>query len=275
MHKVASFNGELVPSDEPTISALSSTALYGSGVFTTIAVYAGRPFLLIKHWDRLHHDSERLGLDISTQSLESVERQITELIAANSLTDGRARVTIFDRSGSSLWTDIANKGIDVLITTADKREVKPEPRLTVSPFTTNSRSPLTGIKSGNYLENLLALKEAQARGFDETLRLNERGDVSSACMANVFWLKNRSLYTPSLDTGCLVGTTRAFILETFDCSEIEAGFDQLLDADSLFICSAGIEIKQVRSLDDRLFVQGDHELLHLFPPNEKTRMSAI
>src|SRR6185369_883252 len=157
MHKVASFNGELVSSDEATIGALSSTALYGSGLFTTVAIYAGRPFLLSKHWDRLQHDSVRLGLDISTLSFECIERRMTDLIAMNSVSDGRARVTIFDSSGSKIWSDAKRQGIDVLITTAEKREVNPEPRLTVSRFTANSRSPLAGVKSCNYLENLLAL----------------------------------------------------------------------------------------------------------------------
>ena len=60
----------------------------------------------------------------------------------------------------------------------------------------------------------MALENAKAKGFDEAIRLNERGEVASACMANVFWIKDKKLFTPDLETGCLAGTTREFIIET-------------------------------------------------------------
>ena len=274
MHKVASFNGELVPSGETSINALSQAALYGRGVFTTIAIYESKPFLLDKHWLRLSSDACKVGLDIGAWSFESFGNELSELIETNSVNEGRARVTIYDSSVSRLWAETATNRSDILITTADKRAGKAELILTVSPFILNSRSPLAGVKSCNYLENLIALKDAQDRGFDEALRLNELGKIASACMANIFWLKDDRLYTPSLGTGCLAGTTRAFILERFDCIEAAASFDDVLSADSVFICSAGIEIKQVRSIDHRYFDKHEHDLLHLLPPNEKTRMSA-
>ena len=91
--------------------------------------------------------------------------------------------------------------------------------LTVSPYRINSKSPLAGVKSCNYLENILAWEAAKAHGFDEAIRLNEKGEIASACLANVFWKKNGEIFTPPLETGCLKGTTRGYVLENLAAAE--------------------------------------------------------
>jgi branched-subunit amino acid aminotransferase/4-amino-4-deoxychorismate lyase len=145
----------------------------------------------------------------------------------------------------------------------------------ISPFAVNSRSPLAGVKSCSYLENLMAIEGAKACGFDEAIRLNERGEITSACMANLFWLKGDQLFTPSLSTGCLSGTTREFVIENLDCREETADLDEMYSADSLFLTSAGIGIMQVTKLNERVFDRSNHHILELLPPaNKKTRMSA-
>ncbi len=98
------------------------------------------------------------------------------------------------------------------------------------------------MKSCNYLENILALEDAKAKNFDETVRLNEKGEIVSACMANIFWKKNGAIYTPSLETGCLNGTTREFILENFKVAETKAQLKALKKADEIFLTSAGIGV---------------------------------
>ena len=134
------------------------------------------------------------------------------------------------------------------MTTGDLREVPDKLRLTVSPFLVNSTSPLAGIKSCNYLENILALEEAKKRGFDEAVRLNERGEIVAACLANIFWRKNEQLFTPSLATGCLAGTTREFVLENETGFETKAGLEVLKNADEIFLTSAGLGICKISEL---------------------------
>jgi branched-subunit amino acid aminotransferase/4-amino-4-deoxychorismate lyase len=269
MHDKFYFNGNFVSPSKPMIEALSSAALYGKGVFTTIAVYNGLPFLLEKHWRRLRTDASRLGVDVAAPSFVDLERLLTELISANSVKNGRARVTIFDTSSTEIWQTKAESGTRVLMMTGDVRDQPTELRLTVSPYLINSRSPLAGVKSCNYLEHLLAEKEARGRGFDEAIRLNERGEITSASMANLFWLKDAKLFTPSLETGCLAGTTREFIIENFVCDQVEAGGEELVSADALYICSVGLGIRQVNSLNDRSFKFSHHEILDLVPPADE------
>ncbi|MEO6589891.1 MAG: aminotransferase class IV, partial [Pyrinomonadaceae bacterium] len=119
----------------------------------------------------------------------------------------------------------------------------------ISPFLVNSTSPLAGVKSCDYLENIIALEEAEQRGFDEAVRLNERGEIVSACMANIFWRKSGRLFTPLLKTGCLAGTMREFVLENEDGFEIKMSLDSLENADEIFLTSAGLGICKVSEFD--------------------------
>jgi len=273
MHKVALLKGKLVDVDSAKIPAVSAAAMYGHGVFTTIAVYNGEPFVFEKHWRRLSDNAAKLGIGIQFSS-DEIESLLRDLIAANNLVDGRARITLFDSGGAGLWNGRAEKRTDVLITTAEPRQTRSDLRLDVSRFRINSRSPLAAVKSCNYLEHLIAYEDARRCGLDEVIRLNERDEVASAAMANIFWLKGGRLYTPALSTGCLAGTTREFIMENLECSEAIARLEELLGADSIFLSSAGIGIGIVTSVGEATFKLAAHPILDLLPPKTKTRMSA-
>ena len=272
MHKVALFNGKIVETDEALIPALSAAAMYGRGVFTTIAVYDGEPFLIDKHWRRLADNTDKVDIDLKV-SFEQIEIWLRQLLKTNREADCRARVTLFDSAGSSLWTGTPASGTDVLIVTGEIRDVPTEFKLDISELPINSGSPLAGVKSCNYLEHVTAYEAAKWRGFDEAIRLNERGEVASAIMSNIFWLSNGQLFTPSLETGCLAGTTREFILENLDVREVCVRSDELKYADAVFVSSAGVGVTWVASINDKQFDPTDHAILHLLP-NTKTRMSA-
>jgi branched-subunit amino acid aminotransferase/4-amino-4-deoxychorismate lyase len=260
-----SFNHKLVLAGNVSICARSSASLFGKGTFTTIAINETKPVLWEKHWRRLTANAAKVGIDISEFSEDLTLNTLYEIIKKNNLAKGRARITLFDESPSKIWSFDTGRKSSLLITTADNREIADNFRLTVSPHRVNTTSPLTGIKSCNYLEHLMAFEEAKARGFEEAIRLNERGEVASACMANVFWLKSGKLHTPSLKTGCLAGTTREFILESLDCVEIEATIDDLNSADDIFLTSAGIGVVQVAEFDGKAMQRKQHKILEIVP----------
>lgn len=244
---------------------LSAATLYGKGVFTTIAIHTAKPFLWQKHWRRLTSDAARIGIELSDHSENSTRKSLEEIIKRNGLLEGRTRITFFDERPSAIWPFKSKRKTSLLIMTGDMRPVPENFRLTVSPFTINSHSPLAGVKSCNYLEKLMAMDEASGRGFDEAIQLNERGQVTSATMANVFWLKDGEHYTPSLATGCLAGTTREFVLENLDCHEVEATIDDLKTADAVFLTSAGIGVVQATEFDFRTFGPTVHPITRLMP----------
>jgi branched-chain amino acid aminotransferase len=252
MHKFVSFNNQVFEVADITISPISSAALYGKGVFTTIAIHCGKPFLWEKHWRRLTDNANRIGLDKSQFSESLVLRSLLDLIEKQNIPDARCRLTFFDESQPNLWSIDSGNKTSLLITTADRHKTS-KLKLSVSPFRINSTSPLANIKSCNYLENTLALEEAKKRKFDEAIRINERGEITSACMANIFWQTGSQLFTPSLKTGCLAGTTRECIIENNEVFEVEEPIESLENADAIFLTSSGIGCVAVSELNGKSY----------------------
>jgi branched-subunit amino acid aminotransferase/4-amino-4-deoxychorismate lyase len=253
MHKFLSFNHKITAASEIYLPAVSSLAFYGRGIFTTVAVYNSKPFQWGNHWRRLSENAKITGIELSEFTQEQVKNSLLEIISSNNLLIGRARITFFDESVPAIWQTKSERGTSLLITTADFRAVPENLHLTFSPFLLNSKSPLAGVKSCNYLENLLALEEAKLRGFDEAIRLNERSEIASAVMANIFWVRNKRIFTPELASGALCGTTRDFVLENFPVEEKSVAPDEIESADEVFISSAGIGIARVASIDEKTF----------------------
>ncbi len=263
MHNFAVFNSQIISAENALINAVSAFAFYGRGIFTTVAIYNSKPFLWEKHWHRLTENAGKIGVDLTEFSEKKVVNSLAEIVAENKIETGRARLTFFDESSISIWQNGQKCQTSFLINTADFRQISEFFRLTVSPFQTNSTSPLAGVKTCNYLENILALENAKAKGFNEAVRLNERDEIVSACSANLFWLKNSKFFTPCLETGCLSGTTREFILENYSVCEKRAKINALYEADAVFLTSAGIGIVQVAEFQERKFNCKPHEILQM------------
>lgn len=244
----------------------TASELYGKGVFTTIAIVDGGPFLWEKHWRRLTANAASLGIDVSEDSEEIVRTKLHDAIAKSRISEGRSRITFADGSPSRIWpNEEGARRTSLSIIVAERRPIPADFHLTFSPHRVNTTSPLAGIKSCNYLDHLLAWEDASKRGFHEAVRLNERGEIASACMANIFWERDGRLCTPSLQTGCLAGTTREYTLENIECEEVEAGIEELNTADRIFLTSSGIGIVPVARFNDRELEASDHALSGLFP----------
>ncbi len=247
------------------MSENSNIFLYGKGIFTTVSIVSGGPFLWAKHWQKLITNAETIGIDLVGFSQGSVLEELRQRIAEAGISNGRARLTFADQQNAAIWPDSepADAKTTLKIIAGENRAIPDNFTLTVSPFPVNSRSPLSGVKSCNYLENLMAVEDAKTRGFHEAVRVNDFGSVTSAAMANVFWLKGGELFTPSLATGCLAGTTREFVLERIDCREVEAGIEVLDSADAIYLTSAGLGIVPVREYNGREMLDPEHQITGL------------
>ncbi len=257
MHSRIILNHRLTEATRARLEAVSSATLYGRGVFTTLAIYGGQPFLWPEHWARLTAHALRAGVDHGQLDEASVHAHLLRLIEANQVRDGRARITLLSNTGSGIWEleEDREHQTNLLIMTGEAhREAAEGLALTVSPHRINTHSPLTGIKSVNYLENILALEEARAREFDEAVRLNERGEIVSATMANLFWVRDGKIHTPALSTGALAGVTRECVMSLageLSMPLVEGVYEmaQLSDADEIFLTSAGMGVGIVTTFD--------------------------
>ena len=261
VHPVIYLNRTMVEATKARVAPVSSAMLYGRGVFTTVAIYNGEAFLWAEHWRRLLDHAKRLSVDCSGCTERGVGEALKKLISVNRVADGQARVILLARNGRDFWKtkNLGDKKTDLLIMTGEAQKL-PQAGLTlaVSRYRCNTFSPLAGIRSLNYLEQVLAWEEAQAREFDEAVMLNERGEIVSATMANIFWVKDRTVHTPTLATGAAAGVTRAAVigLASNHFIPLIEGVHELADlteADEIFLTSAGLGVAIVTTFDFRQY----------------------
>lgn len=251
----------MVEATKARVAPVSSAMLYGRGVFTTVAIYDSKPFLWPEHWRRLSDHAERLSVETRGLKEQIVGEALQKLISVNQVKAGRARVILLARSGRDFWKtkkDDARRA-DLLILTGEPQKVPATGMsLAVSPYRINTLSPLVGIRSLNYLEQVLSWEEAQVRDFDEAVVLNERGEIVAATMANIFWFKDGTLHTPALSTGAIAGITRAAVIELAGkhfIPVIEGVYElgDFTDADEIFLTSASIGVAQVTTFEFRQY----------------------
>lgn len=261
MHPVIYLNKVMLEATKARVAPVSSAMLYGRGVFTTVAIYNGNPFLWPEHWRRLKDHAERIKVDCSGLNELSVGEAVRKLGAVNQVRNGRARVILLARSGRDVWKPKKedSRKTDLLIMTSDPQKVSAAGMsLAVSPCRFNTFSPLVGIRSLNYLEQVLSWEEAQSREFDEAVMLNERGEIVSATMANIFWVKDGTLLTPALSTGAISGITRAAVIELAGkqfIPVIEGVYElaDLAEANEIFLTSASVGVAFVNTFDFRQY----------------------
>jgi len=261
MHPVIYLNKSMVEATKARVAPVSSAMLYGRGVFTTLAIYNSQPFLWSKHWQRLTAHAKKLDVDYTGCTEKGVGDALRKLIAVNQVKEGRARVIMLARSGRDFWKmkTPGTKKTDLLIMTGESQKVSPNGlSLAVSPYRVNTFSPLSGIKSLNYLDHVLSWEEAQSRDFDEAVVLNERGEIVSATTANLFWAKDGTIHTPTLSTGALAGITRECVIEIANKRFIpllEGIYEMtdLTDADEIFLASSSLGVAPVTTFDFRRY----------------------
>jgi len=261
MHPVIYLNKVMLEATKARVAPVSSAMLYGRGVFTTVAIYNGKPFLWPEHWQRLKDHAQKLSIDCAGENERNVGDALRKLVAVNQVDNGRARVILLARSGRDVWKtrSAGDRKTDLLIMTGEAQKISPVGlSLAVSPYRHNTLSPLAGIKSLNYLDEVLAWEEAQAREFDEAVRLNERGEIVSATMANIFWVHEGTIHTPALSTGTLAGVTRAAVIElaTRKFIPVIEGVYELADlteAEEIFLTSASYGVAPVTTFDFRQY----------------------
>jgi branched-chain amino acid aminotransferase len=243
------------PEDFP-VSLLDRGRMHGLGLFETILAVEGNLVFLNRHLARLTHSCQHLGWDVPLPDLESVMK---ELLLRNQLEHGRARIRLTFTPGSGAIDDMALGGEPMLSLVATVAgEAGGSVIVNLSPWTRNEHSPLAGLKSLSYAENLIALDQARRSGFEETIFLNTAGLVCEAAMANLFIMKDGAIFTPSLESGCLPGITRQVVIELagrchMEARETSISVDDLMAADEVFLTSSISGIRSVSRIGEKVY----------------------
>ena len=260
----ASLNGRFLPLDEAQVSASDRGFLYGDGLFETIRIHDGRPFLWDWHMIRFMDGSESLGIALP-QSTESLLGNVRELICRNDGPESIVRIALSRGVGQRGYGVTGDEQPILLIT---QQSLPPKPSKPLSLVTTNARvavgDPLARVKSANKLGSILVKRDATRQRADDGLILNSDGNVTETSSANVFWVENGTLHTPPISDGVLPGVTRRLVIDLAPTlgqavREESAAPDRLQQAEALFVTSAATGIRAIGQVDGTAL--GTHPLV--------------
>ncbi|MFW6054274.1 MAG: branched-chain amino acid transaminase [Thermodesulfobacteriota bacterium] len=266
------FNGHFVPWEEASVHVLTHTLHYGLGVFEGIRCYkcsdgTSAVFRLEEHVARLFDSAQIACLDIPFTRQEIFEA-ILNTIRVNNLEKGYIRPMAFLGTGAmglfpadnpvnliiAVWPWGAYLGDEAL----DKGVA-----VKTSSFTRHQvNCMMTKAKiNGNYVNSILAKREALNDGYDEALMLDSEGYCAEATGENIFCIKNSVLKTPPLDS-VLPGITRDCLMtmaRDMDYQVLEQRFtrDELYVADEAFFCGTAAELTPIREVDRRTIGAGE------------------
>ncbi|MQA77674.1 MAG: 4-amino-4-deoxychorismate lyase [Streptosporangiales bacterium] len=243
-------NTGLVEASEAHLSAFDHGLTVGDGVFETIKVTDGVTFALTRHLKRLARSAAMIGLP--EPDLDLARRAAEDVVAANTFPGlGRLRVT-FTGGVAPLGSERGADGPTLLVAVGQQPLPTPTVDVTTVPWPRNERGALAGVKSTSYAENVVALGYAKQRGGGEAIFGNLAGDLCEGTGSNIFVVVDGELVTPTLESGCLAGVTRALVLEWVGAAEKDMPLSVLADVDEAFLCGTTRDVQPIRAADGRV-----------------------
>lgn len=252
-------DGRIVDGSEARVPVTDHGLLYGDGIFEGIRLAGGRVFRLDSHLSRLRHSGRAIGLELPG-GIAGIREIVLATARAWGRPDGYVRLLV-TRGDGAMGVDPTRCPSPRVICIACEIELYPAELIAtgVSMVTVSVRRPGPDVldprvKSLNYLNSVLAKREARLRGADEALILNSVGNVAEAAVANVFAFRRGKLLTPPATDGALEGVTRGCVVELaaglgIPAEERSLTRMDLLSADEVFLSGTGARIVAVRSLD--------------------------
>lgn len=252
-------NDRFVDQKDALVSVFDHGFLYGDGVYETLRTYGGRFFMLAQHLARLQRSAGLIGLAVPIPE-QQWPALLREALSRNGLTDAHLRITL-SRGEGELGLDPALCPRPTLVVMA--RPIAQYPArlfeegvpLTLAATRRNLAAALPPqIKSLNFLNNILAKREAVQAGTFDALMLNAEGLLTECTTSNFFFVSGGRLYTPSVDCGILDGITREVVLTLakengLPAEEGRYPAEALAHAEEAFLTNTSMEIMPVRSLD--------------------------
>ena len=254
LHRFILHNDQIREATDPCLAAGQVGLLSGWGVFSTLRVSDGVLFAFERHWARIARDAAAFHVSIPADS-ERVRQKLQELVEANQAYNSTLRIAIV-RNGGGMWAAPSfGCGSDVIALTADSKDWGTGVKLASQSQARHAACQFAGTKILSWAMNLTWLENAQRRGFDEVVLLNERDEVAECTSANIFAANGDEVATPPLSSGCLPGITREVLLCQIHVPGIRIvekplHLNDLISADEVFITSTTRDLLPVVQIDD-------------------------
>jgi len=270
----ANTNGYLHDARESTLSPLNRGFLYGDSIYEVWRTYGNVLFAWEAHWQRLEQSAAALhiGLPFGAGDMWTEVKRTAVAYRQATGHEGELYVRLqISRGGGPIGLDVAlASGPDYVLLVQANRDMPVEKReqgYRLSLETTLRRNPASSLnpawKTGNYLNNILCLREAKSRGADEVLMVNQAGEVTESAVCNVAFVRAGVVYTPPLSAGILGGITRDLLLrEVAPLAGVEVVEATILPSEfplmeECFLLSTTRDLSPVGAIDGHRYVVGN------------------
>lgn len=260
-------NGAFKNQDDVFVSISDRGFTIGDGVFDSMLIYKKNPVFMTDHMTRFLNNAEVLKIQHGL-NLKDAEKIILALIEKNDLNNDLSegyhfmRSTITRGPGMRGIKPPENPEPTILIRVSKELpgpDKMPDGNLIFSQnIRRNEGSILSRIKSNNYADNILAMIEAEEKGANDALIMNNQEKITCATSSNVFVLNNDKLYTPPLEDGVLDGITRKNVIDIAHAMNIpfeekSLSRNDIIHCESVFLTNAIVGVRRVVRIEDRAF----------------------
>ncbi len=255
-------NGKITPTEKASIAPDNRAFRYGYGLFETMLFTDGVLQLKDLHFKRLFTGLQQLDIILPVLWTQQwIEEQITQTVQRNSLSHlCRVRLQVHAGNGG-LYEKNAHPGIVIECFPIEEATLQfNDNGLVVGIATGINKSPdsLANLKSCNALIYAMAAQQSMTNKWNDTLILNTNNHIIESTIANLFWIKDETVYTPPLRDGCVAGVMREHIIATLAQYNIvvhqrSLDLNTLLQADEVFLTNAIRKIRWVGRMGDKAF----------------------
>lgn len=260
------FNGKIHSADVPVINANNRGFRFGDGLFETMKFKNGHLILIDEHLARLWNGMRMLKFEIPKLfTPDKLEQETLALIKKNKLTAARVRITVF-RSNGGLF-DPANLSPNYLIEAIPLPENNGrwnENGLHVCLYKDSKKQAdaFSQLKHNNFLPYVMGALYAKEMKCNDALLFNPVNNIADSTIANVFVIKNDTIYTPPLEDGCINGIMRKTIIHTlkmlhYQVVESSINEKMLKESEEVFLTNSIYNLRWVSLIDD-------HQLTNLY-----------
>jgi len=259
------FNGEIL--DHLSISVFDHGFLFGDSVYEVVSTFKNQPCFLNKHLDRLYASAKAISLKVPRDK-EWFQRELKNTLSAAGNDESYIRIIVTRGVGEVNIDPSSCEQPNIILMVMDVTEypkscyekgiqvalvsIKRNPRDSLNP----------NIKTGNYLNNVLAKMEANKLGAQDAIMVNPWGYLTEGTTSNLFFVREGHIFTPSLECGILSGITREMVIQLakengFHIEEGKWPGEELFKAEEIFLTGTLKKVMPVSHLDGRLVGAGN------------------
>ena len=256
-------NGDYIEEKTPVIRADNRAFRYGDGLFETMKVVVGSIQLKDLHFERLFRGMETLQIMLQGFiNADMFEEQIMKTILKNRISGpARVRLTVYRGDGGLYEFNNTSAGYVIQVWSLSSSAMSMnDSGLKVGLYEVGRKpmDALANIKSNNYLLYAMGAIQAKKYQHNDSVILNTSGRVCDSTIANVFYVRDGTIFTPPLSEGCVAGVMRSHLLTQLPLSgynvvEKETSVDDLLDADEMFLTNAINGLRWVGEFQGKTF----------------------